>query len=165
MFFCRFGKECQVNITNLSNRCTSAEGALTLFFRGALSNEKKLILDAIKAGMKNGTFVSCHPAIVWITYMEEQKDGIDSVIEEPETESIRGKDSDFSIYSFVIVVVLGFGLAVLIGSRRHKANKRKNMKGDDKDKMNDSSSSSPDSEFYSEQGGVDSSDFSVDSIS
>jgi len=38
----------------------------------------------------NGTFVSCHPAIVWITYMEEQKDGIDRVIEEPETERIEG---------------------------------------------------------------------------
>mmetsp|Transcript_26730 Transcript_26730/g.39836 ORF Transcript_26730/g.39836 Transcript_26730/m.39836 type:complete len:95 (+) Transcript_26730:605-889(+) len=88
----------------------------------------------------NGTFVSCHPAIVWITYMEEQKDGIDRVIEEPETERIGGGDSDFSTYSFVMFVVLGFGLAVLNGSRRHnKTNRRKNREVDGEDEMNDSS--------------------------
>jgi len=52
------------------------------------------------------------------------------------------------MYSFIIVVVLGFGLAVLIGSRRREVNRRKNREGDDEDKMDDSSSYSSDSKDF-----------------
>eukprot|EP00957_Ditylum_brightwellii_P081793 6222770-Ditylum_brightwellii.AAC.1 len=128
--------------------------------------------------MKNGTFISAHPAIVWITYIEERKDGIDRGPSESDSAEVEIEmaRTDSHIYSFVIAGVLGVFFASLLGAWRHMKNRRKNSEGDevlgsgvssepDESYLNDFSSYSSNSELDTEKGEVDSSDFNIDNIS
>jgi len=157
-------KECQMNITDVSKKCTSTEGALTLFYRGILSDETIIILDTIRAGMKSGAFINCHPAIVWMSFIEVQKDGTDRVIKDPEMERVRGGGSGFPLFSFVIIFIFGFVVVVFISSRHHKENREQNTEEknieiyewtsldvgheDDEEEIHNFLQCSPCSEFY-----------------
>eukprot|EP00957_Ditylum_brightwellii_P022195 1674508-Ditylum_brightwellii.AAC.1 len=173
-------EECQVNTRDPSNECTSVEGALTLLYRGTLSNEKTIILNTIEAGMKNGAFVSSHPAIAWITYIEERKDGTDNIVEGPEImqtiQGVQGHNSSPPIYAFVLVAVFGLSVVGCIGLMHRMKNRRRNGAGDktlssdvmsasDGDEIDSSFCSTSDSEFDSETGEVDYLDYSIESKS
>mmetsp|Transcript_9371 Transcript_9371/g.13745 ORF Transcript_9371/g.13745 Transcript_9371/m.13745 type:complete len:182 (-) Transcript_9371:608-1153(-) len=113
-FHLLISKDCQQEKTDEKNECFAVAGHLTLYINAVEKDQQMSVLNAIKAGMENDTFVDAHEAIVNIRFISKDPNAAMEDNSSPEYKDMNASSNDRGRSYALDFGLIGGAIALII---------------------------------------------------